>query len=726
MSILESIDLSGGTRRFQRFGGRGTGTGTGAPAGGGPAPRGILDPDLLKAALPESIRKLNPRYLIKNPVMFVVEITAALVTLIAVANVTGFQPVSGPSGLGFQVQIAVWLWFTVLFATYAEAVAEARGRAQAATLRRARSVTQAHRRTADGTLELVGSSELRRGDVIVVMEGETIPGDGDVIEGIGFVNESAITGESAPVLKEPGTDIRSSVTGGTTLTSDQLTIRISADPGETFLDRMIALVEGAKRQRTPNEIALSILLAGLTIVFFLAVVTLRPFGSFAGATVDIVALVALLVCLIPTTIGGLLSAIGIAGMDRVARFNVLAMSGRAVEASGDVDVILLDKTGTITYGNRLAASISAAPGVSEVEALTAALVASAHDETPEGKSVVDLARKRLAELKAAAGTDDLAGFKTLVATISEDIPFRAETRSSGVRLAGGQLVLKGAVDAIEHDLDAALPPIIRDETDRLSDAGATPLAMRQDGRIIGLIELKDTVKAGLVERFAEFRRMGIRTVMVTGDNPRTAATIAREAGVDDFIAQAKPEDKIAFIRKEQADGHLVAMTGDGTNDAPALAQADVGLAMNSGTSAAKEAANMVDLDSDPTKLLEVIAIGKQLLITRGSITTFSIANDVAKYFAIVPAMFAAVYPELNQLNIMGLSTPQSAILSAVIFNALVIVALIPLALRGVGFRPAPASELLQRNLLIYGLGGIVAPFIGIKAIDLLVTALHLA
>jgi potassium-transporting ATPase ATP-binding subunit len=722
MSILEAIDLSGGTRRFQRFGGRGKG----APAGGAPGPRGIFDPDLLRAALPESIRKLNPRYLIKNPVMFVVEITAALVTLIAIANATGFQPVAGPSGLGFQIQIAVWLWFTVLFATYAEAVAEARGRAQAATLRRARSVTQAHRRTADGTLELVGSAELRRGDIIVVMAGETIPGDGDVIEGIGFVNESAITGESAPVLKEPGTDIRSSVTGGTTLTSDQLTIQISANPGETFLDRMIALVEGAKRQRTPNEIALSILLAGLTIVFFLAVVTLRPFGAFAGTTVDTVALVALLVCLIPTTIGGLLSAIGIAGMDRVARFNVLAMSGRAVEASGDVDVILLDKTGTITYGNRLAASITAAPGVTEAEALTAALVASAHDETPEGKSVVDLARKRLAELKQPAGADDEPGFKALAATITEDIPFRAETRSSGVRLANGQLVLKGAVDAIEHDLDAALPPIIRDETDRLSDAGATPLAMRQDGRIIGLIELKDTVKEGLVERFAEFRRMGIRTVMVTGDNPRTAATIAREAGVDDFIAQAKPEDKIAFIRKEQADGHLVAMTGDGTNDAPALAQADVGLAMNSGTSAAKEAANMVDLDSDPTKLLEVIAIGKQLLITRGSITTFSIANDVAKYFAIVPAMFASVYPELNQLNIMGLSTPQSAILSAVIFNALVIVALIPLALRGVGFRPAPASELLQRNLLIYGLGGIIAPFIGIKAIDLLVTALHLA
>ena len=723
MDLHQAIDLSRGTRRFQRFGGRGQSSG---PAGGAPGPRGIFDPDLLRAALPESIRKLNPRRLIKNPVMFVVEITAALVTLIAVANATGFEPVSGASGLGFQVQIAAWLWFTVLFATYAEAIAEARGRAQAATLRRARSVTQAHRRKADGSLEVVGSAELRRGDIIVVEEGETIPGDGDVIEGIGFVNESAITGESAPVLKEPGTDIRSSVTGGTTLTSDRLVIKVSADPGETFLDRMIALVEGAKRQRTPNEIALSILLAGLTIVFFLAVVTLRPFGLFAGALVDTVALVALLVCLIPTTIGGLLSAIGIAGMDRVARFNVLAMSGRAVEASGDVDVILLDKTGTITYGNRLAASITAAPGVTEADVVTAALVASAHDETPEGKSVVELARKRLAELKAPAGTDDEPGFNRLVATIVEDIPFRAETRTSGVRLASGEVVLKGAVDAIEHDLDAALPPIIRDETDRLSDAGATPLALRKDGRILGLIELKDTVKEGLVERFAEFRKMGIRTVMVTGDNQRTAATIAREAGVDDFIAQAKPEDKIAFIRKEQADGHLVAMTGDGTNDAPALAQADVGLAMNSGTSAAKEAANMVDLDSDPTKLLEVIAIGKQLLITRGSITTFSIANDVAKYFAIVPAMFTAVYPQLNALNIMALSTPQSAILSAVIFNALVIVALIPLALRGVGFHPAPASVLLQRNLLIYGLGGIIAPFVGIKAIDLLVSALHLA
>ena len=724
MSFLSrSIDLSRGTRRFQRWG-----RPAASPSGGaGPQrPRGILDPDLLRAALPQSVRKLDPRLLAKNPVMFVVEITAVLVTLIALGNVTGFQPVTGPAGLGFQVQIAVWLWFTVLFATYAEAVAEARGRAQAATLRRTRSVTTAHRRRADGSLEEVGSAELRRGDIVVVSEGETIPGDGDVVEGVGFVNESAITGESAPVLKEPGTDIRSSVTGGTTLTSDSLVITITADPGETFLDRMIALVEGAKRQRTPNEIALSILLAGLTLVFLLVTVTLRPFGEYAGTIVDTVALVALLVCLIPTTIGGLLSAIGIAGMDRVARFNVLAMSGRAVEASGDVDVILLDKTGTITYGNRLAASITAAPGIDEVTAVTAALVASVHDETPEGRSIAELARNRLAELKAPAGTADDAGLAALVAGIVEDIPFRAETRTSGVKKTDGMVVLKGAVDAIAREIDSALPAAVVEESDRIADQGATPLAIRSGRQLIGVIELKDTVKEGLIERFAEFRRMGIRTVMVTGDNPRTAATIAREAGVDDFIAEAKPEDKIGFIRAEQAEGHLVAMTGDGTNDAPALAQADVGLAMNSGTSAAKEAANMVDLDSDPTKLLEVIAIGKQLLITRGSITTFSIANDVAKYFAIIPALFASVYPELNALNIMGLSTPQSAILSAVIFNALIIVALIPLALRGVAFRAAPASELLRRNLLIYGVGGIIAPFIGIKAIDLLVTALHLA
>jgi potassium-transporting ATPase ATP-binding subunit len=720
---LLSVDLGRGTRRFQRF----VTLGGEKPAGGEPPrPRGILDPELLRSAIPYAFRKLDPRLLIRNPVMFVVEVTAALVTLVALGNATGLQPTTEAGGLGFQVQIAAWLWFTVLFATYAEAVAEARGRAQAATLRKTRSETVAHRRRADGSLEEVGSSELRKGDVIVVEAGQTIAGDGDVIEGIGFVNEAAITGESAPVLKEPGTDIRSSVTGGTTLTSDRLVIRVTTDPGETFLDRMIALVEGAKRQRTPNEIALAILLAGLTIIFLLATVTLRPFGQFAGSVVGTVSLVALLVCLIPTTIGGLLSAIGIAGMDRVARFNVLAMSGRAVEASGDVDVILLDKTGTITYGNRLASAITPAPGVPEVDALTAALVASIRDETPEGRSIVSLARERLTALGGPAGTSDGPGFDRLAATIAEEIPFRAETRTSGIRTSAGPLVLKGAVDAITADLDGQVPPEILAETDRISDAGATPLAIRDDGRILGLIELKDTVKEGLVERFAEFRKMGIRTVMITGDNPRTAATIAREAGVDDFIAQATPEAKIGFIRQEQADGHLVAMTGDGTNDAPALAQSDVGLAMNSGTSAAKEAANMVDLDSDPTKLLEVIAIGKQLLITRGSITTFSIANDVAKYFAILPALFVAVYPELNGLNVMGLATPQSAILSAVIFNALVIVALIPLALRGVGFRAAPASLLLRRNLAVYGLGGIVAPFVGIKAIDLVVSALHLA
>jgi len=727
--MLSSMELGRGTRRFQRF----VTLGGAKPSGGQPPkPRGVLDPGLLRAALPHAFRKLDPRLLIKNPVMFVVEVTAALVTIIWAADVTGLQRSGGAEATdpGFQFQIGIWLWFTVLFATYAEAVAEARGRAQAATLRKTRSETVAHRRRADGTLESVGSSELRKGDIIVVEEGEAIAGDGDVIEGVGFVNEAAITGESAPVLKEPGTDIRSSVTGGTTLVSDRLVIRVTTDPGETFLDRMIALVEGAKRQRTPNEIALSILLSGMTVIFLMATVTLRPFGQYAGTVVDTVALVALLVCLIPTTIGGLLSAIGIAGMDRVARFNVLAMSGRAVEAAGDVDVILLDKTGTITYGNRLAASIVPAPGVPEEEALTAALVTSIKDETPEGRSVVVLARKRLAELGKPAGAGDETGFAALAATIVEEIPFKAETRTSGVRTQAGELIRKGAVDAIAADLDGLMPKEVLAETDRIADAGATPLVLRTDGsgscRVLGTIELKDTIKEGLPARFAEFRKMGIKTVMITGDNPRTAATIAREAGVDDFIAEAKPEDKIAFIRAQQAEGHLVAMTGDGTNDAPAVAQADVGLAMNSGTSAAKEAANMVDLDSDPTKLLEVIAIGKQLLITRGSITTFSIANDVAKYFAILPAMFVPVYPELNALNVMGLTNPQSAILSAVIFNALVIVALIPLALRGVAFRAAPAAELLQRNLLVYGAGGIVAPFIGIKAIDLLVTALHLA
>jgi K+-transporting ATPase ATPase B chain len=720
--LLRAVDLGRGTRRFQRN----VTLGGAKPSGEAPRPRGVFDPELLRAALPHAVRKLDPRLLVKNPVMFVVELTAVLVTLAVVANATGAQAVPNGGGQGFTIQVAVWLWFTVLFATYAEAIAEARGRAQAATLRRTRSETTAHRRAPDGSLADVGSSELRKGDVIVVTEGETIPGDGDVIEGVAYVNEAAITGESAPVLKEPGTDIRSSVTGGTTLTSDRLVIRVTADPGETFLDRMIALVEGARRQRTPNEIALSILLAGLTIVFLMATVTLRPFGLYAGTTINTVALVALLVCLIPTTIGGLLSAIGIAGMDRVARFNVLAMSGRAVEASGDVDVILLDKTGTITLGNRLASAITPAPGIAEGVALEAALVASLRDETPEGRSIVALARARLAELALPAGDGDEAGLASLDTRIAGEQPFTAETRASGVRLVTGELVLKGAVDAIERDLPGGLPAELRTGTEEVAGRGATPLALRRDGIALALIELKDTVKPGLAERFEEFRRMGVRTVMITGDNPLTAATIAREAGVDDFVAQAKPEDKIAYIRAQQAEGHLVAMTGDGTNDAPALAQADVGLAMNSGTSAAKEAANMVDLDSDPTKLLEVIAIGKQLLITRGSITTFSIANDVAKYFAILPAMFVAVYPELGSLNVMGLSTPQSAILSAVIFNALVIVALVPIALRGVGFRPAPASVLLQRNLLIYGLGGIIAPFLGIKAIDIVVTALHLA
>jgi len=710
------IDTARGSRRIAREARQ-------AGASGSPRQRGIFNPQMLRGALVPALRKLDPRQMLRNPVMFVVEVTAALVTVIFVSDLLGLT--SGAAREigrtpGFEFQIAVWLWFTVYFATYAEALAEARGKAQAASLRKTRSETPAHRRCDDGTIEDVGSSALRSGDVIVVREGETIPGDGDVIEGVAYVNEAVITGESAPVLKEPGTDIRSSVTGGTTVTSDTLTICITANPGETFLDRMIALVEGAKRQRTPNEIALSILLSGLTIVFLLATATLRPFGLYAGAPLGIVVLVALLVCLIPTTIGGLLSAIGIAGMDRVARFNVLAMSGRAVEAAGDVDVILLDKTGTITFGNRLASRIVAMPGVTEREVLEAALLTSIEDETPEGRSVVELARTRLAEIttdgsRAAASPD--------VATV---IPFSAESRTSGVILADGTVVLKGAVDAIVAALDAEAPPELQTLSDEISSLGATPLAIRRDGRPLGVIELKDTVKPGLKARFDELRRMGIRTVMVTGDNPLTAATIAREAGVDDFMAQAKPEDKIARIRAEQADGHLVAMTGDGTNDAPAVAQADVGLAMNSGTSACKEAANMVDLDSDPTKLIEVIAIGKQLLITRGAITTFSIANDVAKYFAILPAMFVVAYPELNSLNVMGLARPESAILSAVIFNALVIIALVPLSLRGVAYRAAPAADLLRRNLLIYGVGGIIAPFAGIKAIDLLITAIHLA
>ncbi len=726
---LSVIDTARGTRRLAREARQ-------AQAAGSPHNRGIFDPKLLRGALGPAVRKMNPRELAKNPVMFVVEVTAALVTVILISDFVGLSkaaPGEVGRGTGFELQIAVWLWFTVYFATYAEALAEARGKAQAATLRKTRSETMAHRRCDDGTFEDVGSSALRCGDIVVVREGETIPGDGDVIEGVAYVNEAVITGESAPVLKEPGTDIRSSVTGGTTVTSDTLTISITANPGETFLDRMIALVEGAKRQRTPNEIALSILLSGLTLVFLLATATLRPFGLYAGAPLGIVVLVALLVCLIPTTIGGLLSAIGIAGMDRVARFNVLAMSGRAVEAAGDVDVILLDKTGTITFGNRLASRIVALPGATEREALEAALLTSEEDETPEGRSVVELASARLSALDAATGSGAKAAPSAPAGTATPEspdiatvVPFSAESRTSGVVLTDGTVVLKGAVDAIVAALDQEAPPELNTLADEISSLGATPLAIRRDGRPLGVIELKDTVKPGLRARFDELRRMGIRTVMVTGDNPLTARTIAAEAGVDDFMAQAKPEDKIARIRAEQADGHLVAMTGDGTNDAPAVAQADVGLAMNSGTSACKEAANMVDLDSDPTKLIEVIAIGKQLLITRGAITTFSIANDVAKYFAILPAMFVVAYPELNSLNVMGLSNPQSAILSAVIFNALIIVALVPLSLRGVAYRAAPAAELLRRNLLIYGVGGIFAPFLGIKAIDLLITAVHLA
>ncbi len=713
------IDTARGTRRVAREDRRAR---SGAP--GGPRRRGVLDPKLLRGALRPALAKMDPRRLARNPVMFVVEVAAALVTVVLAADVVGFAPpAAGEVGrsTGFEFQIAAWLWFTVYFATYAEALAEARGKAQAATLRQTRSETAAHRRRADGTMENVGSSELCSGDVVVVEEGETIPGDGDVIEGVAYVNEAVITGESAPVLKEPGTDIRSTVTGGTTVTSDSLTIMITANPGETFLDRMIALVEGAKRQRTPNEIALSILLSGLTLVFLLATATLRPFGLYSGAPLGIVVLVALLVCLIPTTIGGLLSAIGIAGMDRVARFNVLAMSGRAVEAAGDVDVILLDKTGTITFGNRLAARIVPLPGVPERDAVEAALIASLDDETPEGRSIVELARRLL------TGTaPDEPGAVTARAAVSEVVPFSAESRTSGVILTDGTVILKGAVDAIRAALDGEAPAELAALSDEIAALGATPLAIRRDGRALGLIELKDTVKPGLRERFDELRRMGIRTVMVTGDNALTAQTIAAEAGVDEFMAQARPEDKIDRIRAEQAAGHLVAMTGDGTNDAPAVAQADVGLAMNSGTSACKEAANMVDLDSDPTKLIEVVAIGKQLLITRGAITTFSIANDVAKYFAILPAMFVVAYPELNQLNVMGLSSPQSAILSAVIFNALVIVALVPLSLRGVAYRAAPAAELLRRNLLVYGLGGILAPFLGIKLIDVLISAVHLA
>jgi K+-transporting ATPase ATPase B chain len=662
-------------------------------------------------ALGQSFVKLNPKTLAKNPVMFVVEVGALLTSVDLVRGIASHAP-----GFGFSLQITIWLWFTVLFANFAEAMAEGRGKAQAETLRKARSETIARRLKADGTIESVPGSALRSGDFVMVTAGEFVPGDGEVVEGVASVDESAITGESAPVIRESGGD-RSAVTGGTRVLSDEIKIRITSNPGETFLDRMIKLVEGAARQKTPNEIALNILLAGLTIIFLLAVVTLQPMAIYSGAPQSVFVLVALLVCLIPTTIGGLLSAIGIAGMDRVLQKNVLAMSGRAVEAAGDVDTLLLDKTGTITLGNRHATEFVAAPGAREQDVADAAQLASLADETPEGRSIVVLAKEKYGlrgrELASAAATF---------------IPFSAVTRMSGVDL-DGRKIRKGSVDAITRyikDAGGVFPPEVKEAVDRIANSGGTPLVVAEDNRVLGVIHLKDIVKGGMRERFEHLRMMGIRTVMITGDNPLTAAAIAREAGVDDFLAEAKPEDKLALIRREQAKGKLVAMTGDGTNDAPALAQADVGVAMNAGTQAAKEAGNMVDLDSNPTKLIEVVEIGKQLLITRGALTTFSVANDVAKYFAIIPAMFAAALPQLGVLNVMGLKTPESAILSAVIFNAVIIIALVPLALRGVKYRPVGAEALLRRNLLVYGLGGIVAPFIGIKLIDLLITHIGLA
>ena len=666
---------------------------------------------IVSRALWDCVLKLNPRTLMKNPVMFVVEVGAALTTVELAWNLVHHIP-----GFGFALQITLWLWFTVLFANFAEAMAEGRGKAQADTLRKARAETMARRLRPDGCTDGVPGSKLRAGDLVMVAAGEFIPGDGEVVEGVASVDESAITGESAPVIREAGGD-RSAVTGGTRVLSDEIKVKITSNPGETFLDRMIKLVEGAERQKTPNEIALNILLAGLTIIFLLAVVTLQPMAIYSGAPQSLFVLVSLLVCLIPTTIGGLLSAIGIAGMDRVVQRNVLAMSGRAVEAAGDVDTLLLDKTGTITLGNRRATEFIPAPGVKETDLADAAQLASLADETPEGRSIVVLAKEKYAlrgrELSSAAATF---------------IPFSATTRMSGVDLHGRE-IRKGAPDAIAqyaHKNGSHVPWEVEEVVKIIANSGGTPLLVTEDRRVLGAIHLKDIVKGGMRERFDQLRAMGIRTIMITGDNPLTAAAIAREAGVDDFLAQAKPEDKLALIRSEQAKGKLVAMTGDGTNDAPALAQADVGVAMNAGTQAAKEAGNMVDLDSNPTKLIEIVEIGKQLLITRGALTTFSVANDVAKYFAIIPAMFAGAFPQLNVLNIMGLKTPQSAVLSAVIFNAVIIIILIPLALRGVRYRAVGAEALLRRNLLIYGLGGVIAPFIGIKLIDLFITWLHWA
>jgi K+-transporting ATPase ATPase B chain len=682
-------------------------------------PRPLFDAPIVRRAALDALRKLDPRRMARNPVMFVVEVGSAFTTALGLhALVTG----RGEAPAGFILAVSAWLWITVLFANFAEAMAEGRGKAQADAMRRARRDVVARRLRAphrDAAYEEVPSPQLRKGDVVLVGAGETIPADGEVIEGVASVNESAVTGESAPVIRESGGD-RCAVTGGTIVLSDWLVVRVTANPGETFLDRMIALVEGARRQKTPNEIALDILLAALTIVFLLATVTLKPFSLYAveaagaGTPVAMTVLAALLVCLIPTTIGGLLSAIGIAGMDRMIQANVIATSGRAVEAAGDVDVLLLDKTGTITLGNREAVAFLPAPRVTERELAEAAQLASLADETPEGRSIVVLAKQRF----GVRGHD----LHALGATF---VPFTAHTRMSGADLAG-RAIRKGSTDAIERfvaDAGGEIPAEVRADVERLAREGATPLVVADAARVLGVVQLKDIVKGGIRERFAELRRIGIRTVMITGDNPLTAAAIAAEAGVDDFLAEATPEAKLAMIRDYQAKGHLVAMTGDGTNDAPALAQADVAVAMNTGTQAAKEAGNMVDLDSNPTKLLSVVEIGKQMLITRGTLTTFSLANDVAKYFAIIPAAFAATYPQLGALDLMHLHSPASAVLSAVIFNALIIVALIPLALRGVRYRPAPAAVLLRRNLLTYGLGGVVLPFPFIKAIDLTLTAL---
>jgi potassium-transporting ATPase ATP-binding subunit len=667
--------------------------------------RPLFDPPIVKRAALDSFVKLDPRTLWKNPVMFVVEIVSAILTIHVIADI-----VSG-GALKFDAAIAFWLWFTVIFANFAEAMAEGRGKAQADHLRRTRADLVARRLKADGTEEVVPASELRKDDLVMVSAGELIPGDGEIVEGIASVDESAITGESAPVIRESGGD-RSAVTGGTKVLSDWIRVQITAQPGESFIDRMIALVEGAERQKTPNEIALLILLVKFTIIFLIVIVSLQPFAIYSHSRVSDAVLIALFVCLIPTTIGGLLSAIGIAGMDRLVQRNVLAMSGRAVEAAGDVSTLLLDKTGTITLGNRHAVAFIPAPGVDQRELAEVAQIASLADETPEGRSIVVLAKE-----KYGLRERELGGTQT------QFVPFTAQTRMSGIDIDGSQ-IRKGAVDAIVGWSGHDMPNDLQREVERISNAGGTPLAVARDHVVLGVIELKDIIKQGLVERFAQLRQMGIKTVMITGDNVLTAAAIAQESGVDDFLAEATPENKMELIKHEQEGGKLVAMTGDGTNDAPALAQADVGVAMNTGTTAAKEAGNMVDLDSNPTKLMDIVEIGKQLLITRGALTTFSIANDVAKYFAIIPAMFTGTLAALNSLNVMHLHSPQSAILSAVIFNALIIIALVPLALRGVRYRAIGAEGLLRRNLLIYGLGGIVTPFIGIKLIDMLITAVH--